>query len=358
MPRVNLEEKAWSDQRIRYLATCSGDGFLTTLGRLCGVWRECYSRSVYCLDPKQIDIAADRQGFCALLLAADLGVLNDDGTIRIRGTKGRVEWVLEQRNKAKKGGEARAKHMLSKGLSTGLANAKANAKASAKAKAKALAYPNAYPSFTLSTLTAKPETFADAQVEPSPSAQVHDIFPSSEPLGFSLSGSGSSEPIGEILSLSGSDPVVVGKREEKRQQKNEDLRAAIDVWDKLYREASGGLKPTWNASTIKPIKDLLASHPLEIVSERMIMLYKRPPQWLRSDSSLPSTKSFLGLFDRLVERVEALPVHSGKNYNPTKFFRDRAIEQEAKDNAAIAAGGEAERALSIFDVLSFSKKSE
>lgn len=400
MPRVNIDDALWMDPRMKYLAQISGLDEFGVVGRLAMLWRWIIAHQDelqnLVVTASKIDLVTRTEGFAEFLLRSEMAREQDSG-VYVCGTRKYGEWYAEILRRAKIGGKksviSRQKKSQPRAQAKGQAHGQPAGQAHASPHGQPGAQPSGQPSLLLD-LTAKPDPEKSNNPEgslrsPEPSPQAAPVlsFYPSEPLGFSFSGSGSTEPIGEILLseaapddwAEGTSPqqtIKLVADEERRKPSGAKLRAALDAsgnaeakraaraekkssdltqviaeWDRLYAESSGGEKPTWNGATIAPLQTLLRSHSADTVLKRMIMLYKRPPGWLRSDHSLPSTRTFLGLFDRLIDRIDVLPAENGKNYNPTKFFRDRAIAQEEKDRKAIAAGGEAERVLSIFDIL-------
>lgn len=75
----------------------------------CLIWIHCTDRETYFLSADIIDALTDHEGFAEKMAKAGLAEMQADGTYRIRGTEGRIEWLAEKRDAAKKGGEARAK---------------------------------------------------------------------------------------------------------------------------------------------------------------------------------------------------------------------------------------------------------
>jgi len=154
MARINVDSKFFGDGRIKKLASLSSDSIHATRGRLLAVWYECYNQKSPCMSAEDIDIQADWDckanaehmlshsqanaehmpskclGYGQLMCSARLAVEIEDGLYEIKGVKTRVDYLLSQSEKGKKGAKTRyastdnnkdglayAKQMLSKGVS-------------------------------------------------------------------------------------------------------------------------------------------------------------------------------------------------------------------------------------------------
>jgi hypothetical protein len=101
---VRIEDEAFADARIEMLGSLAGFNRYEALGRMAHLWRVCTLRETYTLDPVWIDACLGPKGH-EHLVTAGLGE-RVDGGIRIRGTSGRIEWLGQRRQAAKKGGAA------------------------------------------------------------------------------------------------------------------------------------------------------------------------------------------------------------------------------------------------------------
>lgn len=104
---VRIDEGAFGDSRIRRLGRLAGVDEFGAMGRLVHIWRACTDRETDVLSPATIDAITDLDGFCAALLRADLGEEVANG-IRIKGCRGRIEWLAGRRQSALIAGKARA----------------------------------------------------------------------------------------------------------------------------------------------------------------------------------------------------------------------------------------------------------
>ena len=104
---VRIEDEAFSDERYEVLATACG---LTDAdharGKMIRLWRQCTAMHTYILSASVVDAVLGANG-AAALVESQLGEVVDGG-IRIRGTRGRIEWLKKLRKNAQKGGKARA----------------------------------------------------------------------------------------------------------------------------------------------------------------------------------------------------------------------------------------------------------
>lgn len=108
---VTIDRKAWGDVRFAVLAKFMGvddpDVALVKMGR---IWGYCTEEETKIVPVEFLEailgIPADR--VAADLERSKLGDDLGDGTVRIRGCKGRTEWLAQKREAGKKGGEASA----------------------------------------------------------------------------------------------------------------------------------------------------------------------------------------------------------------------------------------------------------
>jgi hypothetical protein len=125
MARVNLDEIAFGDWRIARLGQLLGTSRFDALGRLAFVWRECLVRQVFSLAPPTVDAIADRSGFVESMIEADLAERLEDGSVRVKGLAGRIEWLGRLREGGRKGGLAVHRSQAQAGLELGSREAQA-----------------------------------------------------------------------------------------------------------------------------------------------------------------------------------------------------------------------------------------
>lgn len=109
MARVNIEEKAFNDIRIRRFARKLGVDHFSGLGRMAHLWRACTELGVYELSKEDIDEICEFDGAAEHLVASGLGSEGENCSIRIHGTEGRVEWLQNKRDSLQKARENRWK---------------------------------------------------------------------------------------------------------------------------------------------------------------------------------------------------------------------------------------------------------
>lgn len=104
---MSVDDCALRDPRILRLARACGWSRRETVGALLDVWSICYDRGTYWLPRDDVDTAAERDGFAALLEQVGLAREEPEG-LRIAGTTGRVEYTRRQEERGRKGGLTRA----------------------------------------------------------------------------------------------------------------------------------------------------------------------------------------------------------------------------------------------------------
>lgn len=121
MASVSLDFKFFSDARIKVLSRALGLDHFGVRGRCMALYHHCVEECVHTISGVMIDAIADLDGFAEAMVQAKLasrfewcedgseGPALPEGEYRIRGTKGRVEYLGRLRNSSKSGGDARAK---------------------------------------------------------------------------------------------------------------------------------------------------------------------------------------------------------------------------------------------------------
>ncbi len=111
---VRIEDEAFSDVRFQILATgCQLADASHAIGKMAILWRQCTALNTYVLSESTITAVLGPRGVESLV-ESQLGERVDDG-IRIRGTKGRIEWLKKLRKNAQKGGKAKAAKRQTRG---------------------------------------------------------------------------------------------------------------------------------------------------------------------------------------------------------------------------------------------------
>lgn len=127
MARVNVEQKALTDPRFYRLGLDLGapEEFAHAAGLfvMVRVWNECIERGRYVLDGWVLQALVGRTDGADLVTRCDLAAALKDNRFRVRGTKGRVEYLEEKRRLARingqKGGRPRKPTSVSQGTDVG-----------------------------------------------------------------------------------------------------------------------------------------------------------------------------------------------------------------------------------------------
>ena len=113
MPKIEIDDQFWSDQRVEALATRCGEPRLLTEARLLRVWYAAYIRTTYLLAPQQVEISSlwTRQDvpFSTLLVQSGLAECHESGHIIIKGVRDRIAYLRTFAQSRSRGGKARAK---------------------------------------------------------------------------------------------------------------------------------------------------------------------------------------------------------------------------------------------------------
>jgi hypothetical protein len=105
---VRIEDEAFADERYEDLATVAGLADADhARGKMLRIWRQCTIEQTHKLTRQTVSRIIGDNGVNALV-AARLGEIDGD-FVRIRGTRGRIEWLKKLRNN-KKFGKLGAEH--------------------------------------------------------------------------------------------------------------------------------------------------------------------------------------------------------------------------------------------------------
>lgn len=93
------------DPRFKVLGKKLGTSHFDAIGRMAFIWDFCTEKNTHKVSETVCNLLADAQNFSDLICdeEVDLGERTSSG-IRIKGTKGRIEWLAKARNNGKKGG--------------------------------------------------------------------------------------------------------------------------------------------------------------------------------------------------------------------------------------------------------------
>ena len=107
---VRIEGPAFDDPRFALLAKRLGIDKFSALGRMAKVWGYCTQAEAYWLPDVEFDVLFDIDGAADAAVESRLverGEGENSGMVRVRGTRGRIEWKQKLRKNSKKGGAAR-----------------------------------------------------------------------------------------------------------------------------------------------------------------------------------------------------------------------------------------------------------
>jgi hypothetical protein len=105
---IRVEEKALTDPRFSILGKMMGVDKFSARGRMEMLWAHCTETKSYFLKPSVIDTLAESDGFAELICHSEVSLGERIGdVIRIKGAKGRIEWLAKLRKNGKKGGRPR-----------------------------------------------------------------------------------------------------------------------------------------------------------------------------------------------------------------------------------------------------------
>jgi len=104
VPRINIEERAFTDPRIECLSHELGHD---ALGPLARVWHQCSNRRSDILSRTELDGSARVTGFCDRLVETELAEKLSDGTYRVKGASEAIRWLLNKSIAGKVGAHAR-----------------------------------------------------------------------------------------------------------------------------------------------------------------------------------------------------------------------------------------------------------
>jgi uncharacterized phage protein (TIGR02220 family) len=101
---VRIEDEAFADERYEDLALAAGLADADhARGKMARIWRQCTIENQHALPFETIRRILGERGIDALRTAR-LGDVLEDGRVRIRGTRGRIEWLEKLRKNGRKGG--------------------------------------------------------------------------------------------------------------------------------------------------------------------------------------------------------------------------------------------------------------
>ncbi len=106
--RINIDDAAFSDPRFKLLGGQLGITWQEALGRCLPVWSLAYTRRSVVLRAGDIDALAERPGFAAAMMIAELASEEPDG-VYLCGVTERIDFLIVQDAKREKARQAKAR---------------------------------------------------------------------------------------------------------------------------------------------------------------------------------------------------------------------------------------------------------
>lgn len=123
MASIRVEKKAFTDPRFKVLAKRMGTSRFDARGRMEEVWSYCTEHQTYFVSSELINEIAEWENFSELILDDSVGLAEKTTKgIRIKGTRGNIEWLAKLRKNASKGGKATSANRRSKTVASGTQN--------------------------------------------------------------------------------------------------------------------------------------------------------------------------------------------------------------------------------------------
>lgn len=244
MARMSIDDMVGRDPRVRLLAKSLGWSMRETVGCLVmEVWPICYDQMTHLISDRVIDAAADREGFAAAMVDAELAHRDRSGKVYVAGARKRIEYLAAKHEAGRQGGlkSAERRHKSPKQTSS-----------------------------TQGT-----------------NAQARGNPPVPDP-----------DPVPDSVPVPDSPPVVVPEEGASPPARvpSGPHQLAIAEFDGYYRSAHNGAKPTWNGKTTKLMGALVKQHGLHEIARRIHVLKTSPPTFPPPPWDMPT---FSQHFDRL-----------------------------------------------------------
>lgn len=310
MARMSIDDMLGRDPRLFHLAEILGWSRREAAGCLVlDVWPICYDRVTPVLPEREIDRAANFNGFAHALVESGLGRRPDPERpelVHVAGVAARIKYLLKLQQSAadagKRSGEARrnarrARQNDADGASGNMSESQANSDEPSRFKKRTVA-------------VQKTNGTANLAGNPSASASASAV---SSPIAIATAGVGDSDKRAPASrdSDSGSDQH----------------RRVVDAFHQRFLYAYGKA-PTWRGAaggrSMRALKELREAHGADEVIRRIGIMFDAPPSWLRP----PFTVSTLASnFDRLLMRSD-----NTRELRGVEAARDIQRREEALEN--------------------------
>lgn len=101
MATVGVEFTVYGDGRYKVLGKLTGTDHWAAIARVSSIWMQCIERNTYHLKKSLIDALMEIDGFANAMIEAELAEDAGEGIVRIKGTRGRIEYLEEARKRQK-----------------------------------------------------------------------------------------------------------------------------------------------------------------------------------------------------------------------------------------------------------------
>src|SRR5688572_33098188 len=121
MARMSIDDALLRDPRVKDLAQRIGWHRHQVIGCLLDVWAVCYDRVSPVLEAREVDLACEVSGFCALMIATKLATEtgDEDGSVRVAGVAKRIGYLESSAERGREGGKKSGESRRTKGKSKG-----------------------------------------------------------------------------------------------------------------------------------------------------------------------------------------------------------------------------------------------
>jgi hypothetical protein len=113
MASVRVDNR--NDPRFAVLGLKLGTNKYDALGRMIAVWDFCTEKGSAIITDALVNVLAEHEKFSEAICDEEVGLAERvEGGIRVKGTRGRIEWLAKLRKNARKGGEKNKAKWLAK----------------------------------------------------------------------------------------------------------------------------------------------------------------------------------------------------------------------------------------------------
>jgi len=277
---VRIEAQAWGDWRFAALANALGIDRYSALARCAYLWGVCTSSGSYFVPPAVCGGVLERPPAeaVAALVGAFLAEETPEG-VRLKGTKGRVEWKDKLKRAGRRGGAVRA------------AQAGRSAEGTFVSAATGVQTPHQAPSRpgadTRQTQTSPTATATATAIQGLPG--VAELVRQSKAAGVTQNKVAQACLVGNktvSLWFRGKAAPEPGHLEQwrrlieaKRANRASGDHGAFVAWFTEAFEKHTGSRPTWGPVQGRQVKELLAAHGLDELKRRAATMFTQSPRY-------------------------------------------------------------------------------